>query len=202
MKKNLTNILFGTFFLIFCTAIFAQDPPPLVVMKDVTSKTLAALQQNKASLHSNAVIHNIVDRVVVPYFDLPGVSRSVVGPNYWRQASNETRAQFISAFTSYVTDMYASALSSYSNEFITFKPMRSFDPTQSRVIIYSSLQRRNTSPVDLDYRLVKIGNTWKIYDFSVDGISMVQSYRAQFSDILQKGGLAELTKELQQRDKK
>jgi phospholipid transport system substrate-binding protein len=188
------------FLLCFCWGVvLAQDPPPLTLMKKVSNQTLSALRQNKSRLHDRRVIHSIVNRIVVPHFDLPGVARSVVGRNYWDQSASATRNQFIKEFTRYVIDMYSSALSSYSDETITFKPMRGYSSSQTRVRIYSVVKRPGASAIDLDYRLVKIGNTWKIYDFSVNKVSMVQSYRAQFADTLKQSGLAGLTKQLQTR---
>jgi phospholipid transport system substrate-binding protein len=188
------------FLLCFCWGVvLAQDPPPLTLMKKVSNQTLSALRQNKSRLQDRRVIHSIVNRIVVPHFDLTGVARSVVGRNYWDQSSSATRNQFIKEFTRYVIDMYSSALSSYSDETITFKPMRGYSSSQIRVRIYSVVKRPGASPIDLDYRLVKIGNTWKIYDFSVNKVSMVQSYRAQFADTLKQSGLAGLTKQLQTR---
>jgi phospholipid transport system substrate-binding protein len=199
MNKKLVGIIFLLSCLTF-TMTFAQDPPPLGIMKNVISELLVTLRQHKAQLHDRRVIHNIVERIVVPHFDLPGASRSVVGRNHWDQASKNTQDQFIKAFTKYVIDMYSSALSSYSDEVITFRPMRSFSASQTRVLIYSVIKRSGTRPISLDYRLVKLEDTWKIYDFSVDGVSMVQNYRAQFRETLNKGGLAELTRQLQLRE--
>ena len=185
--------------LIFSVSnIFAADPPPLTLMKKVTGQTLAALQRNKGRL-TNRTIHNIVNRYVVPYFDMPSVARSVVGRTYWSQSSSGTRSQFIITFKGYVIDMYSSALSTYSNEKIIFKPMRSYSSSQTRVKLYSTIKRSGAPPVSLNYRLVRYGKTWRIYDFSVDGVSMVHSYRAQFADTLRRAGLAGLTKQLQAR---
>jgi len=169
-------------------------------MKNVSSQLLTTLRTHKRQIQDRRVIDNIVNRILVPHFDLPGASRSVVGRNHWYQASKSTRGQFIKAFTKYVIDMYSSALSSYSDEVITFKPMRNYSASQTRVLIYSVVRRSGAKPINLNYRLIKLGNIWKIYDFSVDGVSMVQNYRAQFREPLNKGGLAELTRQLQSRE--
>jgi phospholipid transport system substrate-binding protein len=199
MNKKLASVIFILSCLTF-TVTFAQDPPPLAIMKNVSSQLLTALKQHKAQLQDRHVIHDIVNRIVVPHFDLTGASRSVVGRNHWDEATKNTQDQFIEAFTKYVIEMYSSALSSYSDEVITFQPMRSFSASQTRVLIYSVVKRSGAKPINLDYRLVKLEATWKIYDFSVDGVSMVQNYRAQFRDALNKGGLKELTRQLQSRE--
>ncbi|MCK4609141.1 MAG: ABC transporter substrate-binding protein [Gammaproteobacteria bacterium] len=201
-KVLLTNLLFALFgcFLVSNIAL-AADPAPLALVKQMSNQTITALKKNKAQLHNQSTIRAIVYKIIVPQFDLVGASRSVVGRNYWYQASKSTQSQFIKAFTNYVVDMYSGALSSYKDEVVTFKPIRNFISSQTRVQVYSMIQRSGVQPIKLNYRLIKQGGSWKIYDFSVDGVSMIQSYRAQFASALQRSGLAGLTKELQSRNR-
>jgi len=79
--------------------------------------------------------------------------------------------------------------------------LRDYDASQNRVQVYSTIIRSGAPSVTLNYRVVKIGNEWKIYDFTAEGVSMVQSYRSQFADALNRGGLTELTKQLQAKRK-
>lgn len=197
LKTIITVLIFCSYVLAF--AVYAEDPAPLTVVKNTSMRVLTALKQNKSRLNNKTVVFNIVNDIAVPHFDLPGVSRSVVGRNYWEQASSATQQQFIKAFTRYVIDMYSSAISSYTNETITFQPLRDYDSSQTRAQIYSTIVRSGAPSIALNYRVVKIGNDWKIYDFTAEGVSMVQSYRSQFANTLNRGGLMELTKQLQAR---
>lgn len=195
LKKLIAILIFLSCGITF--AAYAEDPPPLAMVKQTSNAVLNALKQNKSQLHNKQVIFNIVNGIAVPHFDLPDISRSVVGRNYWDQATLQQQQQFIKAFTRYVINMYSSALSSYTDETLSFQPMRDYDSTQNRAQIYSFVERRNGPEIALNYRVVKIGNSWKIYDFTAEGISMVQSYRSQFAATLNRGGLPELTKQLQ-----
>jgi phospholipid transport system substrate-binding protein len=200
-KKMKLRYLLIIWLCLFCAIALAADPPPLALVKRVSTRTLNELQRYHGRQRTRQRIHSIVNRIVVPHFALSGIARSVVGRNYWYQATQSTRNQFIKEFTSYVIDMYSGALTAYRDETLSFKPMRNFNPAQTRVQIYSIVNRPGARNVNLNYRLIKQGNTWKIYDFSVDGVSMVQSYRAQFATTLNQSGLAGLTKELQLRNK-
>lgn len=198
---KLRNILIISLCL-FVGVAFAAEPPPLKIMKTTSSRMLSALQRNKSRLHSRKVIHRIVRKIVLPKMDVTTIARSVVGRQYWSIASRRSRKQFISTFTSYVIDMYSTALSAFSDEVIRFRPMRTYSSAMSRVRIYSQVQRPGRPPVSLNYRMLKRGSTWKIYDFSVGGVSMVRSYRAQFADTLNNGGLKLLVRKLQSRYKR
>lgn len=199
--QTLKKIFFVLTFLSYGLAfsVYAADPAPLVMVKQTSNQVLNALKQNKSRLNNKQVIFNIVNGLAVPHFDLEGISRSVVGRNYWDQASPQAQQQFIKAFTRYVINMYSSALSSYTDETLSFPPMRDYDPSQNRAQVYSTVERRSGPEIALNYRVIKIGSSWKIYDFTAEGISMVQSYRSQFADTLNRGGLPELTKQLQAR---
>lgn len=200
-NKMKLRYLFTMWLCLFWGIALAADPAPLALVKRVSTQTLNELQKYPGKQRTRQRIHSIINRIVVPHFTLPDIARSVVGRNYWYQATQSTRSQFIKAFTSYVIDMYSGALTAYSKETLSFKPLRDFSPSQSRVQIYSIVNRPGASSVNLNYRLVQQGGTWKIYDFSVDGVSMVQSYRAQFANSLSQGGLTGLTKELQSRNR-
>lgn len=189
-QKVLILLILG---LIANLSVAASEPPPLTMVHGVTNEVLAALSKNKNQLQNKKVVYKIVNNIIVPHFDMVGVSRSVVGPNYWYQATDEQRSQFISLFTRYVTDMYASAIAAYSNETISFQPLRDYDQSQTRVQIYSTIERSSAgSNIDLNYRVINLKGTWKIYDFNVNGVSMIQSYRSQFASTLNQGGLAKL----------
>ena len=172
--------LFIIFLCLFCSGVFAKDPPPLALIKQISAQTLNELQKYKGKLRDKETVQDIVKRVVMPHFDLTSVSRSIIGRDYWYKASERTRNRFVQTFTNYVIDMYTWILASYDNEILSFKPIRDFDPSQTRIWIYSIVHRPGSKSISLNYHLIKRGNTWKIYDLSVNGVSMVQSYRAQY----------------------
>jgi len=195
--NKLIMVFIATLFVI---NVFASEPAPLRVVRTTTTRMMSALRANKSKLKNRFFIRKIVRRIVLPKMDLNAISRSVVGRRFWYQSSQKERNQFIIEFTKYVTDMYSSALSSYSNEKIVFRPVRSFNASMRRVRIYSMLNRPGAPAVELNYRLVKRSNGWKIYDFSVDGVSMVQSYHSQFVSTLNRGGLSLLIRKLRSRN--
>jgi phospholipid transport system substrate-binding protein len=175
---------------LFCSAVFAKDPPPLALIKNISEQTLNELQKhNKGKLQDKEAIHNIIKRIIMPHFDVTILSRSITGNDYWRSSSASERSQYIEKFSNYVTSMYAWILSAYKDETISFKPMMKFDPAQSRAQVNSIVKKPGGKSINLDYRLIRQGTTWKIYDVSIGGVSMIKNYRAQLG-----GRLAQVNK--------
>lgn len=183
---------------LFTTIAFAE-PQPLIIMKQVTTEMTGELNKNISQLKTNdALVYKIVDKVLLPHFDLTGMARSVVGRDAWQQATSAQHQQFIKEFTHYVVKTYAAALSSYDGEVIKFYPLREEVGNKTRVQINSDLIHKSGPPIQMQYRLIKAQNTWLIYDFSIDGVSLARNHQEQFAPTIRQGGLAKLITQLQQ----
>lgn len=171
----------------FCFSLFAADSP-VTMLQSTTDQVVAALKSNQATLKSNPkVVYRIMNQMIVPHFDLTGMARSVLPRNVWQQASASQRAQFTQQFTNLLVRTYSSALASYQNETVKYMPPRE-GANGNRVQVNSTIIRQAGPSISLSYRLILIGGQWKIYDFNVDGISLLQSYRSQFTAQLSSGG--------------
>jgi phospholipid transport system substrate-binding protein len=194
------KILVTSWLLLFSCSCLAADPEPLAMLKDTSKQMLCELDQHIGKLKNNdKLVYNLVNRVLLPHFDLVSMARAVVGRNNWQQASTKTQQQFIKEFTHYVIRTYSSALQSYDGETMKFYPLRG--NISSKVRISSDLIIKNGPPIQLQYGLTKQGNDWLIYDFSVDGVSIVKNYNAQFANVLRQRGLEGLVAQLQQNNK-
>jgi len=187
-------LLFPLF--LFCNLTLAASSP-LATMQDVANQTLSFLQKNESRLKSNPkLIHNMVDRVLVPHIDADRMGGAVVGRRYWDNATPEQRAEFIRQFKRLVISTYSNALSSYDDDKIRFYPLRGNYAAQKAIQIRSVIIRKNGQRISINYNLVLAKGEWKIYDFSIEGVSMVQSYRSQFANVLARGGLPQLIQRL------
>jgi phospholipid transport system substrate-binding protein len=196
------KIIFVSIFLVCNIASAAQqDPPPVVMLKNTSDQMITELNKHLGHLKNNdALISSIIKRTILPHFDLAEMSQTVVGRNYWQQGSPELQQQFIHAFTEYVIRTYSSAIESYDGETIKFYPIRGDITGQSRVQINTDINHKDGPPVHVQYRVVDKNSTWLIYDFSVDGVSLVRNYQSQFVEPLNQGGLPLLVKKLQEKN--
>ncbi len=190
--KSLT-VLF-LFFLIspLCFAVVS----PADQLQGVANKMISQLESNKSQLHNMSVIRGIVNQVLIPDVALDRMSASVVGRS-WRTATPAQRAQFEKEFSYLVTTTYASALSSYNNDKVIFQPLRGDFATQQTTRVNSVIVRQNGQRIPITYDVARSGDTWKVYDFSIEHVSMVQSYHSQFADVLAQGGMPALLTRLQ-----
>lgn len=182
------------FSVLFGASCLAADPVPLAILKNISSQMLHELDRHIGDLkHNDKLVYDVVNRVLVPHFDLDSMSGAVVGPD-WRNASSSTKEQFKKEFTRYVIRTYSSALQSYSGETIKFYPIRG--EVGDQVQVNSDLLLKSGPPIQIQYRLKQKGGQWLIYDFSVNGVSIIKNYSSQFASTLRQGGLSMLVKKL------
>ena len=205
MSKNKTIYLsrrFVVMALLFVVALLTHaQSSPVPMLQATSDQILATLKQNKAKLHQDkTIVFRAVEQYMVPRVDVDGMSRSVLGRAAWTKATAGERAEFKQVFTQLVIRTYATPLVEYTNETVQFLPVRgSLDGQFIRV--NSMIIRPNGRNIPLSYSLVSRGGQWKIYDLSVEGVSLLQSFRSQFAEVLQNSTMQLLIHEMRQRSK-
>lgn len=197
--------VYKTIALVVCMAlaqlVLAQSSP-IPMLENTANQIISVLKENKTRLKSNPnIIYKAVEANLLPIVDVLGMSRSVLGRQAWNKASVDERAQFSRAFTRLVIRTYSSPLAEYSDETIQFLPLRG--SLNSKFIRVNSVIVRSAGQnIPLSYSLVAKNGYWKIYDISVEGVSLLQSFRSQFAQALQHSSIAEVIKEMERNQRK
>lgn len=187
-------------FFIWCFSMTGwAATAPLEMLQSTTDQVLAALDTNKATLKSKpAVVRNIINQYLLPHVALETMARSVLGRTAWNAATPTQRDEFVEQFKQLLITTYSSAFAAYTNQTVNFLPLRGDVSGRSQVQISSQIIRQDGPPISVNYQLVLEEGEWKVFDFSVDNISMLGSFRAQFSNELSQNGLDALIQRLAQ----
>lgn len=177
--------------VILSPIIYAQNSP-IPMLEQTANNIIATLKENKSSLKSNPnIIYQAVETNLLPIVDVAGMSRSVLGRQAWSKATEKQKNQFSKAFTRLVIRTYSSPLAQYTNESIQFLPLRG--SVNSRFLrVNSIIVRSEGQNIPLSYSLVSKNGQWRIYDLSVEGVSLLQSFRSQFAEALKNSSIDEV----------
>jgi len=199
MLKNKIVFMFMTLILgwmaIVTPVSAAPSGDPVSLLQYIANNMISGLKNNKATLKTKpSIVYNLAYKYVVPYASLNEMSKRVLPPRIWNAASNEQRRQFEELFTKTVIRTYASALTNYEDQTIKFFPVRG--GAGNTVEVQSQIISSQNQPISVTYRLVRTGSGWRLFDMSVEGVSMLGSFRAQFADILSQGDMNTLLNRL------
>lgn len=197
--KIIKTIVLGFVFL--TTQWLWAQSSPVPMLQGSANEILNTLKQNKSELKNNRqLIFQAVEKHLLPNVDVKGMARSVLGRQAWNKASPSEREAFSKAFTQLVIRTYASPLAEYSDETVKFMPVKG--SVEGRFLRVNSLiVRSQGNNIPLNYSLVSKDGQWKIYDLSVEGVSLLQSFRSQFAQALQHDNINSLIKQMNERSK-
>lgn len=195
---SLKRIISGLIFLfIFLNGVSFAENSPTSMLQNVANEMLTYLHQHQAELNKNPkLISGVVERVLVPHISVNRMAGLVVGRQVWQSATPMQRQTFIDQFKKLVISTYANALASYDHDRVQFYPLRGGYKGQKMITVNSVIIRQNGQHIAISYNLVKTENGWQVYDFSIEGVSMVQNYQSQFSAVLAQGGMSALIEKL------
>lgn len=191
--------LLCTLFFGLSAAGWAQQAPDALV-KTVSNDVLTALREDPdLRAGSRTKMAELIEQKVAPHFDFERMTRLAVGRN-WREATPEQQASLVAQFRALLIRSYSTAYSAYRNIAVEVKPLR-MQPSDDDVQVRSEIKLPGGAPpVNVDYSMIKSDAAWKVYDVTVDGVSLVTTYRSSFADDVRQNGIDGLIKSLQQKN--
>jgi len=191
-------VVFGL--LILTQSALAVSAPQELVMK-TTNLVLAEIKSKKQELSDNpGKIYPLVEDILLPRFNFTQISRLALG-DHWKSASDAEKKSFIREFQELLVRTYATALLSYSDQEIEYPPIKSA-PDAKKVKVKTKVKSAGSSAVPIDYSLYKSKNGWMVYDITIDGVSLVSTYRSNFNSQIRRNKLAGLISDLKKRNAK
>lgn len=193
MKRYLTVILSLALLASGSPVFPAQSPQELV--NATSTEVLTRIREEKKLIEQTPErLYELVSEIVLPHFDFERMGRWTLG-KYWQRATPAQRDQFISEFRALLVRKYGRALAQYSDEEIIYPPF-SMGNNDTRVTVHTEIKPANGIPVDIAYRLHQTDSGWKVYDVTIEGISLVTNYRTSFTSKIRQEGLEQLIRQL------
>ena len=117
-----------------------------------------------------------------------------------RKATSKQKSQFVNEFKLLLIRTYANSLSEYSDQEIKFAPFRG-NIESGDVTVRSEVAQPGGFPIPINYRLYKKGDEWKVYDITIDDVSLITNYRTSFKKEISQSGIDELITKLADQNK-
>lgn len=172
----------------------AVDTARLLVM-DVSNQVIQAINKDPALVERNPnALYKLLNAIVVPHFDFNATARLVLG-RHWREMSPQQRQAFVHEFSTHLVRFYAASLVKYKDETIDYKPLRAPESADD-VSVNTEVQSENGPSIPIVYRMHLKDGEWKVYDVTIDGISLVASNRSSFAAEIRQGNVDTLTARL------
>ncbi len=187
MKKFLTIVA-----LLFSVTLFAMQSND--VKSQMDSKIHQALSILKNKQESTEQKAKEIFKIFDEMFDYRLMARLSLGKRAWMNITDEQRKKYVDSFIKLLKESFIEKLKLYNDQKIKIEDF--LKTRRARAILKTSIiDKKDKTEVDYKfYRSKKRG--WIIYDVIVAGVSIIQSYRKQFSDLLQNSSFEEFLKDM------
>lgn len=177
------------------TALAAEPMPPDQVVQQTGEQVMQQIDPNKDALRKDpARLYQIVNDIILPHFDFDYMSQLVLGKN-WKGANDAQRQRFADAFKIMLVRTYSNALLEYSGTPVKYLPLK-MAPGAKDVSYRAEITLPSGQTVPMNYSL-RLTDRWKVYDITIDAISLVTNYRGVFAGEVKKNGLDSLIARLE-----
>ncbi|TAK38907.1 MAG: ABC transporter substrate-binding protein [Lysobacteraceae bacterium] len=174
----------------------AQATTPSKLVLQNSQRILTTLEQRRPEFQKNrAALEKFVASEFDATFDRDYAARQVLG-RHARGASAEDVKVFADALADSLMRRYGSSLLDFNTKLQVRIKSETALPRGLGVKVSSELLRQGGEPIPVDYLMRKSGNTWKVFDVMVEGVSFVQTFRRQFDNELTQKSIRQVAAEL------
>ncbi|MDH5666722.1 MAG: ABC transporter substrate-binding protein [Nitrospira sp.] len=189
-------VLIGLWLVVAATPGYAGAPTDS--MKTTINEVLRIVGEDALKRPEKAEERRqLLEQVVEARFDYQEMSRRALGAP-WKTLSDEQKQEFVTLFRTLLTNSYADKIETYSGEGVQYlneRTEKGYAEVRTKVL-------SGKAEIPLDYRLINKANDWRVYDVVVDGVSLVNNYRGQFTKIIRSSSYVDLVEQLRKKSEK
>lgn len=179
------------------SVVAVAEPVPEATIKATTEDVLALI----ARTSDRQRLTEFAELRVVPHFDFRRMTRLAAG-SAWEQASPEQQRGLEREFRTLLLRSYTTALAATKPQQASVEVLPARTPANAEEILVKTRVRADGGrrPVAIDYAMHRVAAEWKVFDVSVENISLVANYRSTFAAELDRGGVDGLLRALREKN--
>ncbi len=193
MKKLLSILVL--FVSGMCLTVSADERTPEQIVEQTSTEILQIInEQSERIKNEDGYVNQVIDDLVLPVMDLQSMGKLILG-KHWKSASDEQRSQFIEQFKAMLIRTYAKSIADYGHAKVKVLPNQ-VEQKKKRHRVKSELDLGSGTPLQVDYVFRRKGDSWKVFDLVVDGLSLIKNFRTSFSQEISETSLDALIERL------
>jgi phospholipid transport system substrate-binding protein len=194
MRKAL---LLVSVLLLSVLGVARAEVAPEELVRKTADEILAEIKAHRDVYAKDyAKLYKMADEKVLLHFDFRRMSQWVLG-RFWKQATPEQRERFTSEFRDLLVGTYSQALLNYNDQKIVYLPVQR-KPDDTEVTVKTEVKQTGGQPnIPIHYSFYKNKDgAWKVYDITIEGVSLVTNYRSVYATKIREKGMDALIAEI------
>jgi phospholipid transport system substrate-binding protein len=191
------KVILSLVLMLATSAMAATGPEQLI--QETSDKVMDEIRINAEQYKTDPQgVYDLVSDVVLPHFDFVAMTDLALG-HYKDDVNAEQRPEIVNEFRLLLVRTYSSALLEYNDQVLIYLPMEGSE-AEGLVTVRTEIEQAGGFPIPINYVLRKGDDGWKVFDISVDEVSLVTNYRSSFARAIKKNGVDGLIETLRGRN--
>ena len=194
--------LLASVLLLSVPGVARAEMAPDELVRKTADEILVEIKAHR-DIYANdyAKLYKMADEKVLLHFDFRRMSQWVLG-RFWKEATPEQRERFTSEFRYLLVGTYSQALLNYTDQKIVYLPVQR-KPDDTEVTVKTEVKQTGGQPnIPIHYSFYKNkDNAWKVYDITIEGVSLVTNYRSVYATKIREKGMDALIAEITDNNK-
>ena len=191
-------VVFALAASLFALNVQAQELGPEELVRKVTADVLESVKSDKELLADRKRALALAEQKVLPHVDFREAAQLAVGKAWW-SATPAQQERIVTEFRSLLIRIYSNALDTYRGQTMQVMPVR-MAAGATETTVRNRYLKPGAPPVPVEYAMKRTPEGWKIYDITVEGVSLVLTYRSEFHQIIRSSGIDGLIKRLAEKN--
>lgn len=193
--KKLIFVLLAILFVGGLTWLNAEEKTPEQIVEDTSTEVLRLVNEEAQRIKNEpGYVNQLIDELILPIVDLQAMGKLILG-KHWKTASEQQREQFIDEFKSMLIRTYAKSIADYGHAKVSVLSPKAKNQGKYYTV-NTELDLGSGVPLNVAYVFRKNSDTWKVFDLSVDGLSLIKNFRTSFSQEISETSLDALIERL------
>jgi phospholipid transport system substrate-binding protein len=178
---------------------------PYKMMEVLADNTFSRIARDQSKIVADPeVLRVIVNDELVPYIDSRYAALRVIGNSAdLRKTPKEDILAFVDAFQGYMVATYAGVFTQYKDQKVIIEPAIGAIEEQKIITVKTRVIDPGKPDINIDFKLRRgrADDHWLVFDMVAEGISLLDSKRAELSNLIRQQGLNSVTQLLQEKAK-
>lgn len=195
---KLMQIVSGIALCLSMSVALASSQSPDVIVKNTVQEVMTTLRTDSKVTTDDAI--RLVETKVFPHFDFQRITAQALG-KHWASATPEQQKRLVREFQTLLVRAYVNQLIANRDANVEIKP--AVMGSNKDATVTSEVSNPKTGQkLSLTYAFIDNGNGWKVSNVSVDGVSLVTSYRNSFNNVVRQSGIEGLLQKMAEKNQK
>jgi phospholipid transport system substrate-binding protein len=181
--------------VVMSTGTRADEIAPDELVKNISQDVLSVVSQDNAIMAGDRkAVLELVNAKVLPYFDFVRMTQLAVGKN-WRKATPEQKSALVEEFRDLLVNSYTNVFTRVKNQTMKVMPVE-ISSGMKEVTVRTFILEPGKRRISIEYEMENTPGGWKVFDLTVEGVSLIVNYRSTFTREVDMGGIKGLIKTL------